>query len=110
MSTKPAPQKKKSGSGNATFWIGAAIAVVVGAAAVVAITMSGSSDDSSAGDIKNFGTVTVAGEPLPVNTGAANDPAIGIEWPLEGAEPFLSARDAVAEPLSAQADVLKTGS
>ncbi|MFY7953631.1 MAG: dTDP-4-dehydrorhamnose 3,5-epimerase [Armatimonadaceae bacterium] len=32
-----------------------------------------------------------------------NDPAIGIEWPLEGAEPVLSARDAVAEPLSALA-------
>jgi dTDP-4-dehydrorhamnose 3,5-epimerase len=30
-----------------------------------------------------------------------NDPAIGIEWPLDG-EPVLSARDAVAEPLAAQ--------
>ncbi|NBP49747.1 MAG: TlpA family protein disulfide reductase [Actinobacteria bacterium] len=88
MSTKPAPQKKKSGSGNATFWIGAAIAIVVGAAAVVAITMSGSSDDSSTGDIKNFGTVTVAGEPLPVNTGAADDPAIGTAAPVLTGEGF----------------------
>jgi len=29
-----------------------------------------------------------------------NDPAIGIEWPLEGIEPKLSAKDKVGEPLS----------
>ena len=88
MSTKPAPAKKKSGSGNVTFYIGAAIAVIVGVAAVVAITMSGSSDDAASGDIQNFGTVTVAGEPLPLNTGAANDPAIGMTAPVLTGEGF----------------------
>jgi len=88
MNSKPAPRKKKTQSGNATFWIGATIAVVVGAAAVVAISMSGSSDDAASDDIQNFGTVTVAGEPLPVNTGAANDPAIGMTAPVLTGEGF----------------------
>ena len=29
-----------------------------------------------------------------------NDPAIGIEWPLEGIEPQLSAKDIAGKPLS----------
>jgi dTDP-4-dehydrorhamnose 3,5-epimerase len=29
-----------------------------------------------------------------------NDPAIGIEWPLEGIEPLLSAKDKTARPLA----------
>lgn len=88
MNTKPAPQRKKSGSGNATFWIGAAIAVIVGAAAVVAITMSGSSDDAASSDIQNFGTVTVAGDALPVNPNSGSDPAIGMSAPVLTGEGF----------------------
>lgn len=30
-----------------------------------------------------------------------NDPALGIDWPLEGIEPMLSAKDRVGKPLSA---------
>lgn len=88
MNTKPAPQKKKSGSGNATFWIGAAIAVIVGVAAVVAITMSGSADDSVSGDITTYGTVTVAGEALPVHPSSGDDPAIGMAAPVLTGEGF----------------------
>ncbi|SOB81126.1 dTDP-4-dehydrorhamnose 3,5-epimerase [Sphingomonas guangdongensis] len=29
-----------------------------------------------------------------------NDPAIGIEWPLDGAEPLLAAKDAAGHPLA----------
>lgn len=31
---------------------------------------------------------------------AWNDPSVGIEWPLEGIEPILSAKDAVGVPLA----------
>jgi dTDP-4-dehydrorhamnose 3,5-epimerase len=35
-----------------------------------------------------------------------NDPAVGIDWPLKGAQPLLSAKDAAAKPL-AQAEVFE---
>lgn len=88
MNTKPAPSKKKSGSGNASFYIGAAIAVVIGAAAVIAITMSGSSDGASDTGGTTYGTVTVAGDALPLHSGTGEDAAIGMAAPVLTGEGF----------------------
>ncbi|MDR3412280.1 MAG: dTDP-4-dehydrorhamnose 3,5-epimerase [Formivibrio sp.] len=40
-------------------------------------------------------------EPATEHALAWNDPALGVEWPLEGIEPALSAKDQVGIPLSA---------
>jgi thiol-disulfide isomerase/thioredoxin len=78
---KPA-KKKSSGSANKGWIVGAIIAIVVGAAAVVAITTSGSDGPSSDGLVEQA-AVSVAGDVLPEsNDGDPNDPALGMTAPV----------------------------
>ena len=78
---KPA-KKKSSGSTNKGWIVGAIIAIVVGAAAVVAITTSGSDGPSSDGLVEQA-AVSVAGDVLPAyNDGDPNDPALGMTAPV----------------------------
>ena len=78
---KPA-KKKSSGSANKGWIVGAIIAIVVGAAAVVAITTSGSDGPSSDGLIEQA-AVSVAGDVLPAyNDADPNDPALGMTAPV----------------------------
>ena len=78
---KPA-KKKSSGSANKSWIVGAIIAIVVGAAAVVAITTSGSDGPSSDGLVEQA-AVSVAGDVLPAyNDGDPNDPALGMTAPV----------------------------
>ena len=78
---KPA-KKKSSGSANKGWIVGAIIAIVVGAAAVVAITTSGSDGPSSDGLVEQA-AVSVAGDVLPAyNDGDPNDPALGMTAPV----------------------------
>ena len=78
---KPA-KKKSSGSANKGWIVGAIIAIVVGAAAVVAITTSGSDGPSSDGLVEQA-AVSVAGDVLPAyNDGDPNYPALGMTAPV----------------------------
>ena len=78
---KPA-KKKSSGSANKGWIVGAIIAIVVGDAAVVAITTSGSDGPSSDGLVEQA-AVSVAGDVLPAyNDGDPNDPALGMTAPV----------------------------
>ena len=78
---KPA-KKKSSGSANKGWIVGAIIAIVVGAAAFVAITTSGSDGPSSDGLVEQA-AVSVAGDVLPAyNDGDPNDPALGMTAPV----------------------------
>jgi thiol-disulfide isomerase/thioredoxin len=75
-------KKKSSGSANKGWIVGAIIAIVVGAAAVVAITTSGSDGPSSDGLVEQA-AVSVAGDVLPAyNDGDPNDPALGMTAPV----------------------------
>lgn len=75
-------KKKSSGSANKGWIVGAIIAIVIGAAAVVAITTSGSDSTSSDGLIE-MGAVSVKGDVLPgYNESEPNDPAIGMTAPV----------------------------
>jgi thiol-disulfide isomerase/thioredoxin len=78
---KPA-KKKSSGSANKGWIVGAIIAIVVGAAAVVAITTSGSDGPSSDGLVEQA-AVSVAGDVLPAyNDADPNDSALGMTAPV----------------------------
>jgi thiol-disulfide isomerase/thioredoxin len=75
-------KKKSNGSANKGWIVGAIIAIVIGAAAVVAITSSGSDSTSSDGLIE-MGAVSVNGDVLPAyNESETNDPAIGMAAPV----------------------------
>ncbi len=75
-------KKKSSGSANKGWIVGAIIAIVVGAAAVVAITTSGSDGPSSDGLVEQA-AVSVKGDVLPAyNDENANDPALGMTAPV----------------------------
>lgn len=75
-------KKKSSGSANKGWIVGAIIAIVIGAAAVVAITTSGSDSTTSEGLIE-VGAVAVAGDVLPAfNEADPNDSALGMTAPV----------------------------
>lgn len=75
-------KKKSSGSANKGWIVGAIIAIVVGAAAVVAITTSGSDSTTSEGLVE-VGAVAVAGDVLPAfNEADPNDSALGLTAPV----------------------------
>jgi thiol-disulfide isomerase/thioredoxin len=75
-------KKKSNGSANKGWIVGAIIAIVIGAAAVVAITSSGSDSTTSDGLIE-MGAVSVNGDVLPAyNESETNDPAIGMAAPV----------------------------
>jgi thiol-disulfide isomerase/thioredoxin len=75
-------KKKSNSSANKGWVIGAIIAIVIGAAAVVAITTSGSDGPSSDGLIEQT-AVSVSGDVLPAyNDADPNDSALGMTAPV----------------------------
>jgi thiol-disulfide isomerase/thioredoxin len=79
-----------SSSGRGKFIVGAIIAVVIGGAAIVAITSSGSDSTSSTGGISEFSDITVTGEALPAfdSVSSATDAAIGLPAPVVSGKGF----------------------
>ena len=79
-----------SSSGRGKFIVGAIIAVVIGGAAIVAITSSGSDSTSSTGGISEFSDITVTGEALPAfdSVSSATDAAIGMPAPVVSGKGF----------------------
>ena len=79
-----------SSSGRGKFFIGAIIAIVIGGAAIVAITSSGSDSASTTGSISEFSDITVSGEALPSfdSVSTATDTAIGLPAPVVSGKGF----------------------
>ena len=79
-----------SSSGRGKFIVGAIIAIVVGGAAIVAITSSGSDSASTTGSISEFSDITVSGEALPSfdSVSTATDTAIGLPAPVVSGKGF----------------------
>ena len=79
-----------SSSGRGKFIVGAIIAVVIGGAAIVAITSSGSDSTSSTGGISEFSDITVTGDALPAfdSVSTATDTAIGLPAPVVSGKGF----------------------
>ena len=80
----------KSSSGNGKFIVGAIIAIIIGGAAIVAISSSGSDSNTSSGNISEFSEITVTGESLPAfdSTSSATDAAIGMPAPIVSGKGF----------------------
>ena len=80
----------KSSSGNGKFIVGAIIAIIIGGAAIFAISTSGSESSTSSGNISEFSEVTVTGESLPAfdSTSSATDAAIGMPAPIVSGKGF----------------------
>ena len=80
----------KSSSGNGKFIVGAIIAVIIGGAAIVAISSSGSDSNTSSGNISEFSEITVTGEELPAfdSVSSATDAAIGMTAPVVSGKGF----------------------
>ena len=80
----------KSSSGSGKFIVGAIIAVIIGGAAIVAISSSGSETSTSSGNISEFSEITVAGEALPAfdSVSSATDAAIGMTAPVVSGKGF----------------------
>ena len=80
----------KSSSGRGKFIVGAIIAVVIGGAAIVAISSSGSESSTSSGNISEFSEITVTGEALPAfdSVSSATDSSIGMTAPIVSGKGF----------------------
>ena len=79
-----------SSSGRGKFIVGAIIAIVIGGAAIVAISSSGSDSASTTGNISEFSDITVSGEALPSfdSVSTATDTAIGLPAPIVSGQGF----------------------
>ena len=79
-----------SSSGRGKFIVGAIIAVVIGGAAIVAITSSGSDSTSTTSGISEFSDITVTGAALPAfdSVSSAVDTAIGMPAPVVSGKGF----------------------
>jgi cytochrome c biogenesis protein CcmG/thiol:disulfide interchange protein DsbE len=79
-----------SSSGRGKFIVGAIIAIVIGGAAIVAISSSGSDSASTTGSISEFSDITVSGEALPSfdSVSTATDTAIGLPAPIVSGQGF----------------------
>jgi thiol-disulfide isomerase/thioredoxin len=80
----------KSSSGNGKFIVGAIIAIIIGGAAIVAISSSGSDSNTSSGNISEFSEITVSGDALPAfdSNSSATDTAIGLPAPVVSGKGF----------------------
>jgi thiol-disulfide isomerase/thioredoxin len=78
----------KSSSGNGKFIVGAIIAVIIGGAAIVAISSSGSDSNTSSGNISEFSEITVTGDALPGFDSASTDASIGMTAPIVSGKGF----------------------
>ena len=79
-----------SSSGRGKFIVGAIIAIVIGGAAIVAISSSGSDSTSTSDGISEFSDITVTGEALPAfdSVSTATDTAIGLPAPVVSGKGF----------------------
>jgi len=79
-----------SSSGRGKFIVGAIIAIVIGGAAIVAISSSGSKSDTATGAISEFSDITVSGDALPAfdSVSTAVDTAIGMPAPVISGKGF----------------------
>jgi len=79
-----------SSSGRGKFIVGAIIAIVIGGAAIVAISSSGSKSDTATGAISEFSDITVTGDALPAfdSVSTAIDTAIGMPAPVISGKGF----------------------
>ncbi len=77
-------------SGRGKFIIGAIIAIVIGGAAIVAISSSSSKSDTATGAISEFSDITVSGDALPAfdSVSTAVDTAIGMPAPVISGKGF----------------------
>ena len=73
-----------SSSGRGKFIVGAIIAIVIGGAAIVAISSRGSDSASTSDGISEFSSITVTGESLPSfdSVSTAIDTAVGLPAPV----------------------------
>ena len=80
----------KSSSGNGKFIVGAIIAMIIGGAAIVAISSSGSESSTSSGNISEFSDISVTGDALPAfdSTSTATDTSIGMTAPIVSGKGF----------------------
>ena len=78
----------KSSSGNGKFIVGAIIAIVIGVAAIVAISSSGSESNTSSSNISEFSDITVTGDALPGFDSASTDASIGMTAPIVSGKGF----------------------
>jgi len=78
----------KSSSGNGKFIVGAIIAMIIGGAAIVAISSSGSESNTSSGNISEFSDITVTGDALPGFDSASTDASIGMTAPIVSGKGF----------------------
>jgi len=79
-----------STSGRGKFIVGAIIAIVIGGAAIVAISSSGSKSDTATGAVSEFSDITVTGDALPAfdSVSTAIDTAIGMPAPVISGKGF----------------------
>jgi len=79
-----------SSSGRGKFIVGAIIAIVIGGAAIVAISSSGPDSASTSDGISEFSDITVSGEALPSfdSVSTATDAAIGLPAPVVSGKGF----------------------
>jgi len=79
-----------SSSGRGKFVVGAIIAIVIGGAAIVAISSSGPDSTSTSDGISEFSDITVTGEALPAfdSVSTATDTAIGLPAPVVSGKGF----------------------
>lgn len=80
------PQQRDTG--RAVWIVGAVIAVVIGVAAIVAISQTGGGDDSEASGLQQYSEITVEGESLPAFGEGDADPAIGMIAPIVTGQGF----------------------
>jgi thiol-disulfide isomerase/thioredoxin len=78
----------KSSSGNGKFIVGAIIAIIIGGAAIVAISSSGSESNTSSANISEFSDITVTGDALPGFDSASTDASIGMTAPIISGKGF----------------------
>ena len=80
----------KSSSGNGKFIVGAIIAMIIGGAAIVAISSSGSESSTSSGNISEFSDISVTGDALPAfdSASTATDTSIGMTAPIVSGKGF----------------------
>ena len=78
----------KSSSGNGKFIVGAIIAMIIGGAAIVAISSSGSESNTSSANISEFSDITVTGDALPGFDSASTDASIGMTAPIVSGKGF----------------------
>lgn len=79
-----------SSTGRGKFIVGAIIAVVIGGAAIVAISSSGSSSDTATDAVSEFSDITVTGDALPTfdSASTAADTAVGLPVPVISGKGF----------------------